>query len=180
MNRFPPVRSILALAFLPLLSTASCSDGGGSAGDDPRVVVGGIWQGTWESSIPGPSGSLTLHLDQEGASVTGTGLVDGHACFADCTVDCKVKGEELMGWLDAGQLRMAIHGSCSGHHHDVLTGIYEIHDGACGGEEGTIHLTRVSNEGQGVPDAGGVPVGEVILIGPERGDLARLPVIVRQ
>lgn len=181
-----------AVLLAPLVVIAACSSGGGGGGDDGSAAAfTGEWQGTWQTSSPGPSGTLTLQLDDFGGSVTGQGTFGEHPCFAICNVACKANDEGFSGWLEAGEVRMTFHAECSssgrrghsgrhghcwGRHEGPLTGTYEIQDGPCMGESGTIRLTRVPAAGAGAPDPGGVWVGDVFLIGPE-GEITRLPVI---
>jgi hypothetical protein len=180
----------LLAAFLigPLSATSSCSGGAedGGAGQTAEAEFSGEWQGTWSSSNPGPSGSLTLRLEQIGTILTGMASFEGHSCFATSSVECQVKGEGISGWFHVGPIQMAVHGSCSGPHHgsgphhaSILTGTYDILGGPCAGEQGTMQLMPVVAGGASAPEIGGIYVGEVILIESGERGVVRIPVIQR-
>jgi len=170
----------------PGLCVACGSGGGGSSSSDP-VVFDGAWGGSWSSSITDSSGSLTLQLTQAGKAVTGAGAFGGHPCLGDCEVSCEVEGEQIAGSFHAGTMRMRVWGGCSGQHHGMgprsgsrhateLTMSYEILDGPCAGESGTMQLAA-SVEGTGVSVGDRVVVGEVILIGAREDEVIRLPLV---
>jgi len=166
-------------AILSLAAIQGC--GGGGSGS--TAAFAGTWEGSWESSSPGPSGSCTLVLEQHGATITGTATFAGHPCVATCNVSCQAMGHNLSGTLDAGPFQAAFDGSCTGPHHgggppmDTFTGTYEVHGGACDGEHGTIQLTHVNGSAVGPPSIGAVRVGEVIVVSPDGNEVVRFPVI---
>ena len=85
----------------------------------------------------------------------------------------------MSGWFESGSTRMAFDGSCSGHHDETLSGTYEFGAmGPCGGERGTVRLSRVTNASGG--ESALVRTGELILVAPESGELTRLPVWMRR
>jgi hypothetical protein len=177
---------VSALFILPLAALVACSGSGSSGGTTEGVSFGGAWAGTWGSSTDGPSGGVTLELDQLETTVTGTATFNGHPCFGTGTVVCQVNGEQLSGHIQSGPVQMAIHGTCSGpscghgpHHASNLSGTYEILGGPCAGEFGTIQLTPSPTGGTEGTGPGGVVVGEVILIESENDELIRIPVIQR-
>jgi hypothetical protein len=173
-----------ALVIVVLAGFSGCSNGGGSGGgDDASVVFDGEWEGTWQSQDPGPSGVVTLELNQLGTAVTGTATFDGHPCVVTCNVSCQVNGDEISGSFDAGPFQMHFAGSCGGPHHgsgphhaSEFTGSYEIHGGPCAGDYGTIQLAPTAADGLDAPE---VYVGEVILIGGDESDPVRLLVFRR-
>lgn len=172
-DRSRPVRLTRFARLAALFLIAACS-GGGHAGEATVTVVG-EWVGTWESSTPGPSGSATLSLTQAGADVAGTIVLAGHPCFGAGSVACTMHGNQMSGWFESGATSLMFHGSCSGNDDDVLSGTYTFGSmGPCGGEQGTIHLSRITAAEDG--DCARLPIGELILIGPEAGDFARLSV----
>jgi len=179
-----PIHAFLAVLILgPLPAILSCS-GGGDAGSGTAVEFSGAWVGTWGSSTPGPSGTLTLQLGQKGAALTGTVKFEGHPCFGTCNVACTVQGEGVSGSFQAGPAQMTVQGFCSEpnrgqgphhgpgpHHASGLAGTYEILSGPCTGEKGTFNLTPFVAEGAGSPEPGGVYVGEAVLLVTDEGEL---------
>ena len=179
---------------LPLLLVAAgaggsaCNHGndGSHGGGTLAVSFDGDWQGTWSSPALGPSGMLTLHLEQSGMSVTGTATFTGHPCLASCTVSCQVNGHELSGSFGAGPYSMMFSGSCpesahcSGPHHaNTLTADYQLQAGPCSGEVGKIQMTPVPADAGAAIEPDDVYVGEVILLDPAFADVVQLPVFVR-
>jgi len=165
----------------------ACSSGGSGSSSSAPVVFDGSWGGTWASSTTDSSGSLTLQLTQAGTAVTGAGAFGGHSCLGDCEVSCEVEGEQIAGSFQAGPIRMRVWGACSGQHHGMgpdsgsrhaneMTMSYEIQDGPCAGESGTMQLASAV-EGTGVSEDDEVVVGEVILIGAREDELIRLPLV---
>jgi hypothetical protein len=176
-----------ALVIVVLAGFSGCSNGGGSSGGgDATVAFDGEWEGTWQSQNPGPSGVVTLELNQLGTAVTGTAMFDGHPCLVTCDVSCQVNGDEISGSFDAGPFQMHFAGSCGGRHHgsgphhaSELTGSYEIHGGPCAGDYGTIQLAPTAADGLDAPEVSEVYVGEVILVGGNESDSVRLLVFKR-
>lgn len=184
MARFhsPGATWLIALLTFPLLA-ASCGSGGGGSGTSAAVTFDGDWQGTWGGSSLYASGTLTLQLEQVGATVTGTATFQGHPCFTVCQVHCQVNGERISGSFDQEPLHMGFGGACSGDHHgprhhhsSEMAGTYEIPGGPCAGERGQIQLTRVPASAPGTTGNGTVQIGEVLLIDVDEGEMVRLPV----
>ena len=188
MNRvLATATSFAVLWFVAWMGFSAC-DGGGhhDGGSDVGVSFSGSWEGTWTTPTTAPSGALTLRLEQTGATVTGTGTFAGHACLANLTVSCQVRGHEMTGWFNAGPMQMMFEGSCpesdhctGTHHANTLTATYEIQGGPCAGESGVIQLTPVQAYEGEAAEVKAVYVGELILVDPADGDVVQLPVFER-
>lgn len=184
----------LALLFCAVTGLPACSrgsghaTGGGSGG--PSVSFGGQWEGTWipqgsglEGAGSGLLGTVSLQLDQAGTSVTGTATFVGHPCLTSCTVSCEVNGHDMSGWFNTSSGQMMFSGSCpesghctGSHHANTLTATYQILDGPCAGETGTLQAEPVAYGSNAAPGVVIQQIGELFLVDRSSGKVARLPV----
>ena len=109
------------------------------SGPSSNVDVSGTWNATW-TSVSGQVGHGSMQLTQEGASISGTTLVQNSPCLANADVSGSLSGDELSGAMTAGGMSITFDSTVQGAQ---MSGTYDaVSAGACTGDTGTFTATR--------------------------------------
>lgn len=105
----------------------------------PPTGFAGAWQGTWTSES-GESGIVIANVTQAGTAIGGLVRINDSFCGLDnATISGTASGNTTTFGAIQGDSRASFIVTLSG---DELSGTYQVTDGVCAGDQGTIALTR--------------------------------------
>jgi len=103
------------------------------------VVVTGVWQGTWQSSLDN-TGSVSATLTQTGTALAGTMTVANSPCFGPGTVIGIINDIEITLSVTFPAQRISFSGETNGR--GAMTGQYAVTIGSCvDGNSGGMNLS---------------------------------------
>jgi hypothetical protein len=119
----------------------TCGGGGfpDVCGSSGTVDAAGTWTGPWTTDAAGISGTVTLQIAQQGATLSGTVAFANEPCFAMSTLTATLSGESFSGSLANGAQTATLTGSIAG---DSMTGTATATAGSCMGDTATFTATR--------------------------------------
>lgn len=132
----------MKLAALALVVLVSCSGGSGGGSSTPSAItprVDGTFTGGWSNGSI--AGIATVIVSDDGHDLNVKATLTGSPCFAALSGSGSVKGGDVKVKLKDGAsgAHLLLRCTALGYPNAVkITGTYEVLDGACSGDFGSI------------------------------------------